>query len=318
MGIGRLSFGLKIAVHVQPPDIGVEPASAGGVFGVHAESVAALFEVVELDRTFGCVPAFDQTEVGAAEERIVGGQGDEQRRRIGWHVDGRQRAIDVSDKRRLGLIAVEGRGHGEHRSGGEADHADAVGIDVPLRGVGTDEGESCVGVGDLGREAGGHVCRCRARRWRGAGRCVCGSGRGGARGRWWTRHEGECFEVCGGLVEAVLEDEGGDAFVGQGTGDLPTLVFHRERAEAATGCDDHRGASCLRRVRKERREGGDGNVAGEHRAVLAVPRFRGGCVGQGAGAEFDGVRLGGDGDGSHLVGRGFAGGGWLAGAWLED
>ena len=61
--------------------------------------------------------------------------------------------------------------------------------------------------------------------------------------------------------------------LGQRARDIPALVLHRQRAEAAAGRDDHRGAARLGRVRQERRERRDRDVARELAAVLAVPRF---------------------------------------------
>src|SRR5690606_522742 len=56
----------QVAVHPQPAHPGIEPAGAGGFLLVHAEAVATLLVVVELDRS---------------EERRVGMSGALERRR---------------------------------------------------------------------------------------------------------------------------------------------------------------------------------------------------------------------------------------------
>ena len=118
-----------------------------------------------------------------------------------------------------------------------------------------------------------------------------------------ARRPREGIEVCRRLVETVFEHERRDALVGQRAGDVPALVLHRQRAEAPAGCDDHRGAGRLRRVREEGREGGDGDVPRELAAVLAVPRLGRGRARQRARAELDRVGLRRDLDGRHLVVR---------------
>src|SRR3954463_498209 len=89
----RLSFRLQVSVHAEPLDVGVEPAGAGGFLGVHAEAVAALFVVVELDGALGLSPVFDQTEVRGAQERVVGGARREQGRRVGGAPPRREAAV---------------------------------------------------------------------------------------------------------------------------------------------------------------------------------------------------------------------------------
>ena len=67
-----------------PDDSGLVFAS-GGHLGIHPEAVSALLEVVELDRSLRRPPALDEAEAGIGEQRIVHGERDEQRRRVGGH-----------------------------------------------------------------------------------------------------------------------------------------------------------------------------------------------------------------------------------------
>ena len=61
---------------------------------VHAEAVPALLVEVELDRPLRRPPAVDQPEAAIAEQRIVGGERDEHRRRVRRHRHRRERAVD--------------------------------------------------------------------------------------------------------------------------------------------------------------------------------------------------------------------------------
>ena len=102
-------------------------------------------------------------------------------------------------------------------------------------------------------------------------------------------------------VEPVLEHECGDAPCRERAGDVRALVLHRQRAEAAAGCDDHRRAGRFRGARQEGRQRRDGYVAGEAPIVLAIPTFRCRRARDWAGSEHDPVVLGGSWDRRHLV-----------------
>ena len=69
-----VSFWLQITVHVEPANKAIKPASAGGVFRVHAKAVTALFVEMKFDRFFCFVPAFNQAKCAIGEKRVVGGQ----------------------------------------------------------------------------------------------------------------------------------------------------------------------------------------------------------------------------------------------------
>jgi hypothetical protein len=154
-----------------------------------------------------------------------------------------------------------------------------------------DHGEGGAGVRDLRREPGHHLLRIGARR-----------PRRGAR-----KHLGhrafEAGHVGRGLVQAVLEDECRHAALGQRAGDIPSFVLHRQSSETAPGRNHDRGAAGLGPVGQERRDRRDRDVASELAAILGVPRFLSGSIGERAGADLDRTRLIGDGDRRHLVVR---------------
>lgn len=209
---------------------------------------------------------------------IVGGQCDEQGWRVGGHREGCERAIDVADECGLGILPRERRRHGEHGAGGEADHADAIGIDPPFLRALADQYEGGAGVGDLRRQPRDRRPRFGPWRPRGA--------------REHLAHRSfECRHVLRRLVEPVFEHERGHAPVGERPGDIPALIRHRQRPEAAARCDDDRRARCPGRIGQERRERGDGDVACEDAAILAVPGLGSGRARQWPGPELDRVRL---------------------------
>ena len=282
-------LGLEHPVHGEPAHEGLEPAGAGRFLGVHAEAVTTLFIQVELGRLLGRTPAVDQPETAIAEEGIVGGERDEQRRSVGRDGHRSQRTVDVADERRLGVLPDQRGRHGQHRAGRKTDHADAVRIDLPLGGAAPDQGEGGARVRDLRREASHHLLRVGARR--------------PARGA--RKHLGhrtfESGHVRRGLVQPVLEDECRNATLGQRAGDIPAFVLHRQGSETAAWSNDDGGAAGLGRIGQERRDRRYRDVTSELAAVLGVPRFWSLRAGERAGADLDRIRLIGDGDRRHLV-----------------
>ena len=88
------------------------------------------------------------------------------------------------------------------RSGGEAEHADAIGIDVPLSGVRADKADGALRVLKSG---------------------------GG-------------FRIRAGVGDAIFEDDAGDAAGGEPVADFGAFEIHRENVIAAAGENDDCGA----------------------------------------------------------------------------
>ena len=111
--------------------------------------MATLFIKMEFDGALRGLPAIDEPVATVPEKRVVGSQGDEQWRRLGWHRDRRERTVDVADEGGFRILAGKCSCHCQHRAGGKANHADPVGIDMPLGRPLPDKGKCRKGVGDL-------------------------------------------------------------------------------------------------------------------------------------------------------------------------
>src|SRR5215472_18390240 len=123
---------LQHAMHPEPAHKGIEPTGARSFLRVHPEAMATLFIKMEFDGALRGLPAIDEPVAGVPEKRVVGSQGDEQWRRVSWHRDRRERTVDGADEGGLRILAVKCSCQGQHRAGGKANHADPVGIDMPL------------------------------------------------------------------------------------------------------------------------------------------------------------------------------------------
>jgi len=202
---------------------------------VHAEAVTTLLIEVELRGLPGRTPTFDQSETAIGEERIVGGERDEQWRRVGRDSHRGQRTVDDADERRLGVLPGQLGQQGQHGAGREPDHADAGRIDLPLGRAAPDQGEGGARVLELRREASRHLLGIRRRR------------RARARGaREHLLHRAfESGHVRRGLVQPVLEHECRHAALGQRASDIPAFVLHRQRSKAAARSHDDGGTAGL-------------------------------------------------------------------------
>src|SRR5579871_2809000 len=114
-------------MHPEPACKSIEPTGARRFLRVHSETMAPLFIKMEFDGALRGLPAIDEPVAAVAKKRVVGSQGDEQWRRLGWHRDRRERTVDVADEGGLRILAGQCSGHCEHRAGGKANHADPVG-----------------------------------------------------------------------------------------------------------------------------------------------------------------------------------------------
>src|SRR6185503_14801955 len=112
-------------MHCEPAHKGIEPTGAGSFLRVHSETMATLFIKMEFDGALCSLPAIDEPVTGVAEKGVVGSQGDES----GLRILASQCSCDC-----------------QHRAGGKANHADPVGIDMPLGRPLTDEGKCRAGV----------------------------------------------------------------------------------------------------------------------------------------------------------------------------
>src|ERR1051326_7822954 len=112
------------AMHPEPAHKGIEPTGARSFLRVHPESVATLFIKMEFNGALRSLPAFDESEACVPEKGVVGSQGDEQWRRVGRHLDRRERAVDVADEGGLGILAGQCCCHGQRRAGGKANRSE--------------------------------------------------------------------------------------------------------------------------------------------------------------------------------------------------
>ena len=160
-------------------------------------------------------------------------------------------------------------------------------------GAPPDQGEGGARILDLRREARHHLLRIGGRR---------GPRPGDAREHLLHRSF-EAGHVRRRLVQAVLENEGRHAALGERARHIPAFVLHRQRPEAAARRDDDGGTARLGGVGQKRRERRHRDVAGELAAVLGVPRLLRLRVRERAGANLDRVRLIGRRDRRHRVVR---------------
>ena len=275
-------------MHPEPAHKGIEPTGARSFLRVHPEAMATLFIKMEFDGALRGLPAIDEPVAAVPEKRVVGSQGNEQWRRIGRHRDRRERTVDVADEGGLRILAGKRSCHSQHRAGGKPNHADPVGIDMPLGRPLPDKGKGGAGVGDLRGKTSDRLFGVGARR----PRCTRKHFPHGFFEPW---HVGRC------LVQAILEDKRGDTLFRQRAGDVRAFIFHGQAEETAAGRDDNGGAACLGGIRKKGCQRRNRHVAGELTAVLAMPDLRVRRTGQRTGAEFDRVGLRRRGDGCHPV-----------------
>ena len=258
----------------------VEPTGAGGLLRIHAEPVSALLEQVELRRALCREPALDDARLSLPEERIIGGDRDEQRRRIGRNGHGGDGPVDVADEGRFRVLSGNGRRQRQHGAGREADHADAVRIDVPFRRAAADQGKGGAGVLELRSD--------RRRHRLGSGR----PGRpSGSAGEHLLHGLFEAGHVCRRLHEPVLQHECRDPLGGERLGDVRSFILHGKGAEAPAGRHHHCGPGRVGRIRQIGSQRGDRDVARKEAPVLAVPGLLRRCTGKRRRSNLDRVRL---------------------------
>src|ERR1044071_201342 len=98
---------LKHSVHPDPAHEGFEPTRARRFLRIHPEAMPTLFIKMEFDGVLRCLPAIDEAIATVREERIVGSEGDEQRRRVGRNCKRCERTVDVADEGWLRILACE-------------------------------------------------------------------------------------------------------------------------------------------------------------------------------------------------------------------
>src|SRR5579872_3125356 len=103
------------------------------------------------------------------------------------------------------LIVVRAERGGEMGSGGKAEDADAIGVDVPIGCVGADEAHGALGVLQSG-------------------------------GGFW---------IWAGIGDAIFQNDAGDAFAREPVADFGAFEIDREDVVAAAGEDDDGGAGGL-------------------------------------------------------------------------
>ncbi len=129
---------------------------------------------------------------------------------------GRQLALSAASAGWVeAVIEVRAERCGEVGSGGEAEYADAIRIDVPFGGVGADEADGAL--------------------------CVLKGG-----GRFW---------IWAGVGHAIFEKDAGDAAGSEPVADFGAFEIHREDVIAAAGENDDGGAGALagRLIQRDRR-----------------------------------------------------------------
>ena len=205
-------------------------------------------------------------------QQVIAGDDGEQWRGVERH--GRTAglaAVDRTDEgERIGS-GIEGDVDGEERTGGEAEHADRAAVDTEPLGLLAGDGDRpppvvgrCVTsleVGVRGDEVGDGTGQLRRRP------------RDGEHAVHLRHHRFERGLVVARRLHPVLEEEGGEAFGRQPTGDVYAFVVPGVDRPAAARHDDHADPVrlALRRVDAQRRVG---DVAQERRAGREPGRGR--------------------------------------------